>query len=97
MYTASLRGPRPVAVLGTVMGVDRDGQWFLHRVAATGPDGRRIHLEVASRSRHTGSVTVRWDPEGIAEARFIEPRRWGRWVALLALAAIVAAVIWFFF
>lgn len=94
MHTANLRSSRPVTVLGTVMGIVRDGNWVIHRVEATRPDGRRFTLEVVDRQRHTGSVAVRWDPAGVAEPRFLSRRPWGLYTLAAAIVVVVAVVAW---
>lgn len=79
------------------MDVRRAPTHVQHRVEVTGPDGRRMTIEVIANERHTGSVRVRWDPTGASPPRFVTEWPVGRYVvvALVVVAAIAAG--WFFF
>jgi len=94
VHTASLRSTKPVTVLGTVMGIVREGNWFTHQVEATRPDGHRFTLQVVSKQRQTGSVAVRWDPNGFAEPRFASTKPWGLYAVLTTVLAVVAVILW---
>ena len=72
------------------------GGWFVHRVEATGPDGRRITVDVASKKPHKGSVTVRWDPRGVIEPRFSRGPGPLLYAAIGVAALAVAIAVWFF-
>jgi hypothetical protein len=95
VQTAKLGKSTPITVLGTVMGVVRDGQWYAHDVHATGPDGTRISLQVMARRRQRGAVSVRWDPSGFAEPRYITKRPWGLYAIAAILVVGVALGAWF--
>lgn len=95
MHTANLSSRRPTTVLGTVMGVVRQGGWVIHQVTVTRPDGHRMTLEVVSKQRHSGSVSVRWDPRGIVEPHFVTTRVWGLYAVAALLVIAVAVIAWF--
>jgi hypothetical protein len=73
------------------MGVARDGQWIVHDIDATDPDGDRISIQVVARQRHEGGVTVRWDPSGVAEPRLVGTRPWGLY-AVIALGVVALLI-----
>ena len=95
MHTASHYDSRPTTVLGTVMSTWHEGHWIVHKVEATGPDGRRIVIEVPAKKRHTGSVTVKWDPTGRAEPRFTRgTSTWWLWALAVVVVLTIAIAAW---
>jgi hypothetical protein len=92
-----MAGGRSVIIYGTVMVTRLVGRNTLHRVEATIPGGDHIEFEVTARKRHRGPVRVIWDPDGIAEPRFVAEVPWQMiGTALLVIVAIVA-IGWFIF
>lgn len=94
MNSADPQDRRSITVLGTVMKVEREGNWVIHQVEATDRDGRRFTLEVVSKQRHTGSVRVRWDPSETAEPRFLATRDWGLYLVVAAVIVAVVVAAW---
>ena len=87
-----MAGGRSVIVYGSVMATRLVGRNTLHRVEATSPGGGHVEFEVTARKRHRGSVRVVWDPDGIAEPRFVPDVPWQTiGIAALVVIAIVAA------
>jgi len=84
-----MTGRHSVTVYGTVMETRLVGSGTLHRVEATSPGGGRLDMQVMARKRHRGSVRVAWDPNGVAEPRFIPETPW----VMIGLALFVVVVI----